>query len=112
TFLSPSDPEPWFLAGKEALRVSDKEALPGPDKAKAYSSFRNSLFADKKYLADIVALIPEQMSTSELLREVLPSAPSLIMETAKLVSKQSGNADDGAPFYKEALRILDGKGRA
>src|SRR6185503_3155954 len=57
------------------------------------------------------ALIPEQMSSSELLREVLPPAPSLIMETAKLVAKQSGNADDGAPFYKEALRILDGKGR-
>lgn len=112
TFLSPSDPEPWYLAGKEALRVPDKEAPPAPDKAKAFSSFRRSLLADKKYLADIVALIPEQMSTSELLREVLPAAPSLIMETAKLVAKQSGNSDDGMPFYKEALRVLDGKDRA
>jgi tetratricopeptide (TPR) repeat protein len=112
TFLSPSDPEPWFLAGKEALRMPDKGVLPGPDKAKAFSSFRNSLLADKKYLADIVALIPEQMSSSELLREVLPAAPPVIMETAKLVAKQSGNSDDGMPFYKEALRVLDGKGRA
>jgi O-antigen ligase len=100
-YLSPSDPAPWYWLGKQALRDRDR--------AKAFAAFRNSLRADKKFLTDIVKAIPESMNRAELLHDVLPPDPALILKAVEELSKADEDFAEKTAYYKESLRLLDAK---
>jgi tetratricopeptide (TPR) repeat protein len=101
-FLGPSDPAAWFLSGQRALRGGDR------DVACAY--WRHALLASDRYLPEITGAVPSHLSPEQLLEQVLPPKPMMIVSAIKALAPGTLTADDEERFHRTALAVLARQG--
>ena len=96
-FLSPDDPELWERCGTLELRDGR------PDQA--WTSWRRSLELSDSHLPEILARCGVLLSPDDIIRQVLPDRPSLLLKAALHLYAQPG--EGRRPFLEQALAILE-----
>lgn len=96
--LSPSEPAPWFAAGRLALRRGER--------AEACRCWRNALMGGSQYLAEIAKTVPDTLSAAEFLEQVLPPNPALIVAALDAVRSGSLTTADERRYLRAALLLL------
>jgi O-antigen ligase/tetratricopeptide (TPR) repeat protein len=101
--LSPSEPGGWFWAGQRAAKQGDRAAM--------CASWRQALRGSNRYLPRILRAVPDQLSPKELLDDVLPADPALIMKALDELSKLKAAPEDQTPYLQAALAALNSRDR-
>jgi O-antigen ligase/tetratricopeptide (TPR) repeat protein len=99
TRLRPWDAEVWYLCGMQELAEGDRAA--------AWASCRRSLELSDRRLADILARCGRVLNPDDLLREVLPDRPALIVKAASQLFP-GDTAGEGRAFLVQALALFAG----
>jgi O-antigen ligase len=96
--LAPCDPGPWYAAGKQALADGDR--------AEACRCWRNALLGGPTYLDAIVRSVPAVLSPQELLDQLLPPDPALIVAAADALVRTGLTATEERRFLRTARNLL------
>jgi tetratricopeptide (TPR) repeat protein len=98
--ISPSEPEPWYLAGRAAFDADDKD--------EAIRDWRNCLKATPRFLPEILAAMKEKKSWLEspkIRSELFSEDPALLKQAADTaVEKKMAGLEK--PLLEDAAAIL------
>jgi O-antigen ligase/tetratricopeptide (TPR) repeat protein len=99
--LAPCDPGPWYAAGKQALADGDR--------AEGCRCWRNALLGGPTFLDAIVRSVPAALSIEELLDQVLPPDPALIVAAVDALAQTGLAASDEQRLLRAARdRLIEG----
>jgi hypothetical protein len=97
--LIPFDPQLWYLFGFYELLDDEKE--------KAWASWRRSLELSDQYLTEILNVARTLSSPSELIENILPDKPDLLLRAALQLYPQPEASAEREPFLAKALALLN-----
>lgn len=95
--LAPADPRVLFESGLADLNAGRRDA--------AYASFRKCLALGNRYLPEILKVADERMSLWEVVEQVLPDSPQLLLDFAGRTEYQAAHYT--AVRHRLAQRALD-----
>lgn len=97
--LTPSDPKAWYEFGSRELEYGQPE--------QAWKCWRRSLELSNRYFATIVARSARRLNSHELLAQVLPERPVLLLNAAQQLYSAPAAESDRVYLLKKALTLLD-----
>ena len=100
--ISPSEPYPWYLAGRSALDAHDEP--------KAIAYWRNCLRASPRYLPEILQALNNRL-TPEIRSELFSEDPALLMKAAE-VAETKELFDLKKPLLEGVVAILSRRNRS
>lgn len=100
--LRPFDPEIWYLAGLQEWEHGDWSA--------ARSSWKQALTGSDRHLDDILDKNRPVLTSEELVQQVLPDQPRLLLAAAERLYPRVEDTASRQPFLNRALQLLDQHG--
>ncbi len=96
--LAPAEPAVWYAAGLLAARRGDR--------GEVRRAWHHALRGGSAYLKEIAAAVPRLLSAAELLTEVLPPEPELIVAAADALGPAQLPPPERERFLRAALAAL------
>jgi O-antigen ligase len=98
-FLMTPNPELWYQCGLQEFLDGDVE--------QAARSWRRCLELADRHLPQILGMIGSNLSPSDLLEQLLPEKPELLVAAASQLYSGPRLAEEGRPFLEKALALLE-----
>lgn len=98
-FLAPVDPQLWYLCGLQ--EIADRQT------DEAWNSWRRSLQLSDRFLTRILDRAATVLSPEQLLENILPDQPAILLAAAMYLYPQPEAATDRQPFISKAISLYD-----
>jgi hypothetical protein len=95
-YLAPGDPQVWYMCGVQELL---------DDPSQAFASWRRCLELSDRYLPDVLARLGKD-APPELLEQVLPDRPALLLKAAGQLYPDPDGAAQRRPLLARGVRLL------